>query len=410
MVVKGAQPAPSLRNKVLARMTSEADSIADRFCAELPAAHPIFAAIDHPALLALMREAALKAVVEFAAWSTSGGTALTSEATDFYRAQAEVAAAQLVPLEAVQDPLQHGTRILWQWLTAACGPSDTGREVALSLVEELTGWETAVLRTLTDAYMSTRFRADADERHLKREILDNLLAGRTMAPHVVTRLAAGFGLEADGECLVLVAIPGPDTTGAEVRSAVDIVQQQSVGSRRLLAEHGDELVSVVPNDPELDDVIAGCRNAVEHLSRIHAIRLVVGISSPGRLDEVPDRYLEAKVALRFAVMNDDTVTAMSRVRLFDYLATRFDATARRMVPPEFAALVHEDSRADGALRATLFALADNDLNVGRTAKSLYVHANTVHYRLKRIADITGRNPRSFRDLSDLLVAFAGSAG
>jgi len=59
---------------------------------------------------------------------------------------------------------------------------------------------------------------------------------------------------------------------------------------------------------------------------------------------------------------------------------------------------------DDTLTATLRAYADCDMNVARTAERLVVHPNTVHYRLRRIAEATGRDPRRFGDLLDLLLA------
>ena len=58
---------------------------------------------------------------------------------------------------------------------------------------------------------------------------------------------------------------------------------------------------------------------------------------------------------------------------------------------------------DAVLTATLRAYADCDMNVARTAVQLVVHPNTVHYRLRRIEEATGRDPRRFGDLVDLLV-------
>ena len=66
------------------------------------------------------------------------------------------------------------------------------------------------------------------------------------------------------------------------------------------------------------------------------------------------------------------MVALQDVALLDYLASGADDTARRMVPA-------------GAQRLT-------------------VHPNTVHYRLGRVATLTGRDPRRFDDLAELLTA------
>ena len=56
------------------------------------------------------------------------------------------------------------------------------------------------------------------------------------------------------------------------------------------------------------------------------------------------------------------------------------------------------------LAETLRAYADCDLNVARAAELLNVHANTVHYRLRRVQELTGRDPRRFSELVELTTA------
>ena len=103
---------------------------------------------------------------------------------------------------------------------------------------------------------------------------------------------------------------------------------------------------------------------------------------------------------------DGGVEALARLTPFDYLALRADDTARRLVDPRLRAFLHEDRRRGGALTATIRAVADADLNLRVAAERLQVHPNTAQYRLRRIEERTGRNPRRISDLLDLLVAIA----
>jgi sugar diacid utilization regulator len=98
------------------------------------------------------------------------------------------------------------------------------------------------------------------------------------------------------------------------------------------------------------------------------------------------------------------VVALQDIALLDYLTAGADDTARRLVPAGARRLLEADSHQAGALAATLRAYAESDLNVARTAERLTVHPNTVHYRLGRIATLTGRDPRRFGDLTALLTA------
>ena len=60
-----------------------------------------------------------------------------------------------------------------------------------------------------------------------------------------------------------------------------------------------------------------------------------------------------------------------------------------------------------ALTETLDAYLDSGGAIEACARKLFVHPNTVRYRLKRIADFTGRDPTLPRDAYVLRVAATG---
>jgi DNA-binding PucR family transcriptional regulator len=53
---------------------------------------------------------------------------------------------------------------------------------------------------------------------------------------------------------------------------------------------------------------------------------------------------------------------------------------------------------------TLRTYLDAGLNVTRTARALFVHPNTIEYRLRRIRELSGRDPRNPDDLLILSLA------
>ncbi|MFD7158047.1 PucR family transcriptional regulator [Kribbella sp. NPDC059898] len=78
-----------------------------------------------------------------------------------------------------------------------------------------------------------------------------------------------------------------------------------------------------------------------------------------------------------------------------------DGHARRQLANEVYAPL---TAGDGALLDTVSAYLDSGGSIEATARALFVHANTVRYRLKRVADITGYNPLNPRDSFTLRVA------
>jgi len=59
---------------------------------------------------------------------------------------------------------------------------------------------------------------------------------------------------------------------------------------------------------------------------------------------------------------------------------------------------------EGVLLDTVSAYLDSGGSIEATARAMFIHANTVRYRLKRVADLTGYNPLNPRDSFTLRVA------
>ena len=53
---------------------------------------------------------------------------------------------------------------------------------------------------------------------------------------------------------------------------------------------------------------------------------------------------------------------------------------------------------------TLRVFFKNDQSIVKTAEEMIVHKNTVQYRLKKVKDLTGHDPRIFTDATLLYVA------
>ena len=92
-----------------------------------------------------------------------------------------------------------------------------------------------------------------------------------------------------------------------------------------------------------------------------------------------------------------------------WLVTRpAPAAIPRLDTSAVAALYNEITRpladAGPALSETLDAYLDSGGAIEACARKLFVHPNTVRYRLRRIADVTGRDPTVPRDSYVLRVA------
>lgn len=78
-----------------------------------------------------------------------------------------------------------------------------------------------------------------------------------------------------------------------------------------------------------------------------------------------------------------------------------DEAALRLIPGCVQRLAEVAGRAEGSLAATVLAYLESGFNAGK-ARCPEVHPNPVHYRLRRVTEISGFNTRRFDDMLRLL--------
>ena len=232
----------------------------------------------------------------------------------------------------------------------------------------------------------------------RRDLLENLLAGRLPDDAETETIAPG--LERDTDLLVAVASLEA-AAAADDRALAQAAESiaASIGSRALVVVRQDEVAAVLPLGGKSPAAIGVALDVARAgAKREHAIHLLIGVSGVCRgLAEVGQRYLEAHQALRRS-NPDRPIVSLSELSPFEHLVASTDRSTRTSIAMEAASLTENAT----SLMETLRAYLDSDLDVARTAAALYVHPNTVRYRLRRISEVTGLDTQSFSGLVDLL--------
>ena len=135
----------------------------------------------------------------------------------------------------------------------------------------------------------------------------------------------------------------------------------------------------------------------------------VGVSSVFRsLADFPD-YLEyARMACEIAnkLGHKEIVHQYDQYQFFHILSTCQDEKLlRAYVHPAFDILREYDLANDSALLMTLQAYIENGLNAKETAAELYLHRNTVNYRLNKIRELTDVNFENLETVFRLSCSF-----
>jgi sugar diacid utilization regulator len=247
--------------------------------------------------------------------------------------------------------------------------------------------------------------ADADR--VRRDLLEHLLAGELPSRRPLLAAAQAHGLTAERPVLVASIVPAAPDADIPQLAGEAISRIDGPCGRALVVSRQTELVLVAALR-DLADAHTVCdRLAAAHdRLRDDGISLAVGVGTVAAgVAGLPGAYREARTALA-DVPAGGGVVALPRLSPFEYLALKADETARRLVDPRLRGFLAADLARGGVLVETTRAFADADLNLRLAAERLRVHPNTALYRLRKVEERTGRNPRRIADLLDLLVAMA----
>lgn len=157
----------------------------------------------------------------------------------------------------------------------------------------------------------------------------------------------------------------------------------------ILSVEGQEHRNNVPNYPEL---------ILETLEDSLGTRVHLGVGMPvDVLKDIPKSYREASLALTVGKIFTDDSRIMRYNRLgLGRLIYQLPPTLCQMFLSEvFAANAYEELDEETLL--TIQKFFENNLNGSETSRQLFVHRNTLVYRLDKVQKITGLDLRNFDD-------------
>jgi sugar diacid utilization regulator len=306
---------------------------------------------------------------------------------------------QGIPLDGLLQAFRVGHRTLWQAIVDEAAETPAGGEAAIRLAGEAMEYIDLASTHVAEAYLRESGQLAELIQRRRRDLLENLLAGRVPDDDETETL--GLGLERDADFVVAVTAlqdAGEADDRALAKAATSIAA--SIGSRALVVVRQDEVAAILPVAGKNPSAIGVALDLARvGADREHEIRMLIGVSGVCRgLGEVGQRYLEAHQALR-RTNADRPIVSLSELSPFEHLVASADRSTRTSIAMEAAPLTENGN---GALMETLRVYLDSDLDVARTAETLYVHPNTVRYRLRRIGELTGVDPQRFSGQVELL--------
>ena len=223
------------------------------------------------------------------------------------------------------------------------------------------------------------------EAHRARvdDAVDEVVTGRARGADA-RRLLERAGLDATRTFrVVALTRPGGVSQRALCSLAEDVL---AANGPPVVGRHDGSVVALVqPADSDAPDQIATT-------ARERGWRLTVGCSRPQRdADALPAALREALVAAASGVVGVSDVGGLGVAGLLAGLDHGHGAEA--FVDTVLAPVIAHDERESTALVATLAAYLRHGCRPGPAAQELRIHRHTLSYRLDRVRDLTGRDPR-----------------
>lgn len=344
-------------------------------------------------------------VFEAALTPLEEGRRATAEDFPITASQARRRLRQGVTLPDFLTGFRIGQETLWEAIVEASDKEQETREAALHIAIHVMNVIEVGSSVGAVAYLTTQQQDLAEGDRVRRDLMEDLLSGRELAPGPRADLVTVSDLAVSSRLLVVTAVPSiPLRDDQPMREAVSALRSVlDIGGRGIAVLRQDHLVGVSPVSGDGSAAVADLEKAHKQLTR-HGIHLSIGTSTVHEgLSSVPEAYREAVLA-RESLGAESGVRSLHSLTPLDYLVTLDDRIAHRLIRPELRTFVADDLAGDGTLIATLQEYAKCDLNAKLAAEKLHVHVNTAYYRLDVIADRTGLNVRSFTELQEMLIA------
>ena len=239
------------------------------------------------------------------------------------------------------------------------------------------------------------------DARLEALVVDSILSGEH-TDEISSRVAA-LGWRATGSVIVLIGTVPPSFDPDQFRRAA-----RKAHADALIGIHGDRLIAVLGHIAEQRGETKSFSAIVKELEpNFGAGTIVIGPT----IRDVATATISARAALSaYSVIRNSTKNERV-IHADDVLAERAlagDALAKQTLIEK----IYDPLAANSAeLLETLSAYLDSGRSLEATAKLLFVHPNTVRYRLKRISDVIGWDATGAHEAFVLQVALVlGSLG
>jgi hypothetical protein len=294
-----------------------------------------------------------------------------------YRASGETRARQGIAGDEMLHAWRLGLEVTREAAHVKADELGLDKATLLEFIEATLRWGDIGMLASASAHREAEFELARHEQHHRTNLVRGILFG-ALPPAAIRVQAAAYGLDLGASYRAVRARPDGELTARALERQLGIAD--GAGPRRGLAALLDgDLVGFVL-DPLPGTVAA-----------------TVGVGPPANLHELGNSFRLATRALEAATATGaGGPVGIERLGLWPAIIADRDVgdeLLRRIVEPVLA-----QGRIGEAVLDTVIRYFDNDLALEPTAEQMFLHVNTVRYRLRRFEEWSGAGLRHVDDL------------
>jgi carbohydrate diacid regulator len=236
-----------------------------------------------------------------------------------------------------------------------------------------------------------------EEKHDKGTFVKNIITDNILPGDIYIRAKElHFVTDVQRAVFLIRQVGRADVAAVDVLSGMFTDKQQDFVLS--INETDIALVRQIPPNTEKEDLLKTAQAIEETLKTELYIKTVIGIGTvANHLRELADSYKEAQVAIEVGKVFDTEKSIINYENLgIGRLIYQLPTTLCEI----FLSEVFKKNSIDTLDQETLFTINkffENNLNVSETSRKLFVHRNTLVYRLEKIKKLTGLDLREFDD-------------
>ena len=235
-----------------------------------------------------------------------------------------------------------------------------------------------------------------DEKYDKNSFIKNIILDNILPSDIYVKSNELHFNNDEKRAVMVVKFPGISRSATPLDIIQGIVPENDRDFVISISEQDIVIVKALAQDEDEKSLEAFARSVISKVNSEHAFKVLIGISSVvENLKDLARAYKEAKISLEVGKVFDIEKPIMA----YDSLGIgRIIYQLPTTLCEIFLSEVFKEGSLESLDKETLMTVQsffENNLNVSETSRKLFVHRNTLVYRLEKIRKLTGLDLREF---------------